>query len=185
VTDDGPDTERTVELELEHLTAWAEVLDESTYYEILGVLHIADAGAIRDAFHEFALAFHPDAQLDLGPEERRLVQQIFQRGVEAYRVLASDDQRAAYDLALAKGILRLEGATTRKDTGARSLDELCRSAGAKLHAKRAEDLITRGELGRAADELLRALRAEEGANSELAERLQALNALVRLGSGPG
>jgi hypothetical protein len=51
------------------------------YYEILGVLHIADAGAIRAAFHEFALAFHPDAQLDLGPEERRLVQHVFQRGV--------------------------------------------------------------------------------------------------------
>jgi curved DNA-binding protein CbpA len=184
MTDEPPDTERTEGLDLEHLSAWAQVLDESTYYEILGVLHIADAGAIRDAFHEFALAFHPDAQLELGPEERRLVQHVFQRGVEAYRVLADDAQRAAYDLALAKGMLRLEGSSERRDTGARSLDELCRSAAAKLHAKRAEDLITRGELGRAADELLRALRAEEGANPELAERLQAVNALARLGSGP-
>jgi DnaJ-class molecular chaperone len=184
VASEPPDTDRTVELDLEHLRAWAEVLDESTYYEILGVLHIADAGAIRGAFHEFALAFHPDAQLTLAPEERRLVQHIFQRGVEAYRVLVADEQRAAYDLALAKGILRLEGATERRDTGARSLDELCRSAAAKLHAKHAEDLITRGELGRASDELLRALRAEEEANPELAERLYAVNALVRLGSGP-
>lgn len=177
--------DRPAELDRAHLHAWAEVLDESSYYEILGVLHIADAGAIRDAFHEFALAFHPDAQLDLDADERKLVQQVFQRGVEAYRVLASDEARARYDLALAKGLLRLEGESTRKDTGARSLDELCTSAAAKLHAKRAEDLITRGDLGRAADELLRALRAEEGANPDLAERLQALNALVRLGSGPG
>lgn len=170
-------------LDLEHLAAWADVLDEANYYEILGVLHIADAGAIRDAFHEFALAFHPDAQLDLAPDERHVVARVFQRGVEAYRVLSSDDSRAKYDLALAKGLLRLEGASERRATGARSLDELCTSAAAKLYAKRAEDFITRGELGRASDELLRALRAEEGPNADLAERLQAVNALARLGSG--
>jgi DnaJ-class molecular chaperone len=172
------------ELDLVHLRAWSELLDESNYYEILGILHIADAAAIREAFHEFALAFHPDAQLDLELEDRQLITRIFQRGVEAYRVLSSDQQRAAYDLVLAKGSLRLEGPSERRATGARSLDELCVSAAAKLYAKRAEDFITRGELGRAADELLRALRAEEGANPDLAERLSDLNALVRLG-GPG
>ena len=175
---------RPAELDLEHLAAWADVLDEATYYEILGVLHIADAGAIRDAFHEFALAFHPDAQLDLEPLARELVQRVFQRGVEAYRVLSADDQRAAYDLLLAKGELRLEGQSRRKATGARSLDELCRSAGAKLYAKRAEDLITQGDLSRAADELLRALRAEEGPNPDLADRLQSLHTLARLGTRP-
>ena len=140
---------------------------------------------MRDAFHEFALAFHPDAQLDLEADDRRLVQRIFQRGVEAYRVLSADDLRAAYDLELAKGVLRLEAPSERRDTGARSLDELCVSAAAKLYAKRAEGFITQGALGRAADELLRALRAEEGANPELAERLHALNVLARLGSRPG
>ena len=161
------------------------MLDESSYYEILGILHIADSSAIREAFHEFALAFHPDAQLDLDAEERQVVQRIFQRGVEAYRVLGADEQRAAYDLLLAKGSLRMEASPDdRRDTGARSLDELCVSAAARLHAKRAEAFITQGDLGRAADELLRALRAEEGANPALAERLQALNTLVRLGTGP-
>lgn len=169
-------------VDLERLAAWADVLDEANYYEILGVLHIADAGAIRDAFHEFALAFHPDAQLDLAADERQVVARVFQRGVEAYRVLSADELRVKYDLALAKGLLRLEGESERRATGARSLDELCTSAAAKLHAKRAEDFITQGELGRAADELLRALRAEEGPNADLAERLQALNALARLGS---
>jgi DnaJ-class molecular chaperone len=182
---DAGGSPRPVALDLEHLAAWAEVLDESTYYEILRVLHIADGGAIRDAFHEFALAFHPDAQLDLDAEARGVVQTIFQRGVEAYRVLSSEEQRAAYDLALAKGLLRLEQQGQRTATGARSLDELCRSAGAKLYAKRAEDFITRGELGRAADELLRALRAEEGANPDLADRLHSLNTLARLGTRPG
>jgi curved DNA-binding protein CbpA len=172
------------ELDRIHLTAWSELLDASNYYEILGILHIADASAIRDAFHAFAFAFHPDAQLELEPEERRLVTRIFQRGVEAYRVLSSDEQRAAYDLVLAKGGLRLDAPSERQATGARSLDELCVSPAAKLYAKRAEDFITRGELGRAADELLRALRAEEGANPDLAERLSDLNALVKL-AGPG
>jgi DnaJ-class molecular chaperone len=169
---------------LVHLAAWNDVLDDATYYEILGVLHIADSGAIRDAFHEFALAFHPDAQLDLEPAERAIVARIFQRGVEAYRVLSSEEERARYDLALAKGLVRLEGATKRQATGARSLDELCRTAAARLYAKRAEDFITEGALGRAADELLRALRAEDAPNPDLAERLEALNALVKLGSGP-
>ncbi len=177
--------ETSGELDREHLIAWNDVLDEASYYEILGILHIADSGGIREAFHAFASAFHPDAQLTLEPDERKLVQRIFQRGVEAYRVLSADDLRAAYDLALAKGVLRLEAPSERRDTGARSLDELCVSAAAKLHAKRAEDFITQGELGRAADELLRALRVEEGANPDLAERLQALNALARLGTRPG
>lgn len=177
----GVPNERPAELDRVHLAAWGELLDESNYYEILGILHLADAAAIRAAFHDFALAFHPDAQLHLEPSERQLVTRVFQRGVEAYRVLSSDEQRAAYDLVLAKGSLRLDGPSERRATGARSLDELCVSAAAKLYAKRAEDFITRGDLGRAADELLRALRAEEGANPDLAERLSDLNALVRLG----
>jgi curved DNA-binding protein CbpA len=182
---DSGDSGDLAALDLERLVAWDEILDDASYYEILGLLELADADAIRAAFHEFALAFHPDTQSDLDAGARALVQRIFQRGVEAYRVLSVPELRSAYDLALAKGELRLEGDTSRREnTGARSLDELCRSAGAKLHAKRAEDFITQGELGRAADELLRALRAEDGANPELAERLGALNAFVRLGSAP-
>ena len=64
----------------------------------------------------------------------------------------------------------------------RSLDEVCHSPGAKLYAKRAEDLIAAGELERATSELYRALRAEEGENPELLERIHAVTALARLGS---
>jgi curved DNA-binding protein CbpA len=184
VTDSAPVRPRREKLDLLHLAAWDDVLDDATYYEILGILQLADARAIRDAFHDFALAFHPDAQLDLEPSSRQVVARIFQRGVEAYRVLSSDADRARYDLALAKGLVRLEGESERRATGARSLDELCRTAAAKLYAKRAEDFITQGFLGRATDELLRALRAEDGPNADLAERLEALNALVKLGSEP-
>jgi len=173
------------DVDLARLDAWIDVLDDATYYEILGVLDLADTDAIRFAFHEFALAFHPDAQLHLDDAARALVQRVFQRGVEAYRVLSVPELRSSYDLALAKGALRLDGdKSARIDTGARSLDELCHSAGARYYAKRAEEFITRGELGRAADELLRALRAEEDPNPDLADRLAALNALVRLSRPP-
>jgi DnaJ-class molecular chaperone len=172
-----------VEGDVSALPEWEAVLDESNYYEILGVLEIADAQAIREAFHEFSLGFHPDAHLDVEPDVQRRLTRVFQRGVEAYRVLSVPESRAAYDLALAKGELRLEaGASTRIETGVRSLDELCRSPGAKLYAKRAEDLIANGELEKATGELYRALRAEEGENPELLQRIHAVTALARLGT---
>ncbi len=169
--------------------AWDGVLDDASYYEILGVLEIADADAIRSAFHEFSLAFHPDAQSRGDDAARRIALRVFRRGVEAYQALIVPERRAAYDLALAKGELRLDvdsdGTTAdRADTGARSLDELCRSKAAKLYAKRAEARITEGDLAAATHELFRALRAEDGENPELAERIAALTALSRLGRGP-
>jgi curved DNA-binding protein CbpA len=172
-----------VEGDVNALPEWEGVLDDANYYEILGVLEIADAHAIRDAFHEFSLGFHPDAHPGVSPEIQARLTRIFQRGVEAYRVLSVPETRAAYDLALAKGELRLEGgAATRIETGARSLDELCRSPGAKLYAKRAEELIAAGELEKATTELYRALRAEEGENQELLQRIHAVAQLSRLGT---
>jgi curved DNA-binding protein CbpA len=185
-----PEDEAPPALGHDHLRAWDEVLDDATYYEILGVLEIADPDAIRRAFHDFSLAFHPDAQPKGDEDARAIALRIFRRGVEAYRALSAPEQRSAYDLALAKGEVRLgEGPSTRvEDRGpgaARSLDELCRSPGAKLYAKRAEDFITAGDLRGATHELYRALRAEDGDNPELAERIAALTALSRLSGYPG
>jgi curved DNA-binding protein CbpA len=184
-----PDVAAVKALDREHLIAWDDVLDDATYYEILGVLQIADHDAIRRAFHDFALAFHPDAQPAGDTQARAIALRIFRQGVEAYRVLSVPEQRGAYDLALAKGDVRLDaGSSTRVEDrpsdAARSLDELCRSPAAKLYAKRAEDLITRGELKAATHELLRALRAEDGDNPELAERMAALTTLSRLSAPP-
>jgi curved DNA-binding protein CbpA len=187
--DTSPVDEAAPPLGHDHLRAWDEVLDDATYYEILGVLEIADADAIRRAFHDFSLAFHPDAQPRGDEQARAIALRIFRPGVEAYRALSVPDQRAAYDLAVAKGEVRLgERSTARvEDRGpdaARSLDELCRSPGAKLYAKRAEDFITAGDLKAATHELYRALRAEDGDNPELAERIAALTTLSRLSGRP-
>lgn len=172
--------------EVERLYEWAAVLDASTYYELLGLLEIADDEAVKVAFHEFALAFHPDAHTDYDPETAEVSRRVFQRGAEAYRVLSNPALRARYDLALAKGQLRLGGSEVPRlanvGVGARSLDELCLTASAKRFAGRADELISQGDLRGAKRELLLALR-EDGENPELLERLDALDlALFAMGS---
>jgi len=93
--------------------------------------------------------------------------------------------RPRYDLALAKGQLRLGGDEVPRlahvGVGAKSLDELCHTASARRFAARADDLISRGDLSSAKRELMLALR-EDGANPELADRLDALDlALFAMG----
>jgi hypothetical protein len=63
-----------------------------------------------------------------------------------------------------------------------TLSSLCRSASARLHAGRADALISSGDLARAKGELMLALRAD-GENPGLRERLDALDlALFAMGS---
>ena len=171
---------------VERVYEWAAVLDDSSYYELLGVLEIADDASVKAAFHEFALACHPDAHLDYDAETTTVLRRVFQRGAEAYRVLSHPDLRPRYDLALAKGQLRLGGTEVPRvanvGVGAKSLDDLCRSAGAKLYASRADALISQGDLAAAKRELMMAVR-EDGENPELAERLDALDlALFAMGA---
>jgi curved DNA-binding protein CbpA len=172
--------------DIERIFEWDALIDSSSYYELLGVLEIADTAAIRKAFHEFAVAFHPDAFPEADDETADALRRVFQRGAEAYRVLSRPDTRADYDLALAKGLLRLDASMPppplARPSDIRSLDELCRTAGARRYAKRAEDLISAGDLSAAKRELQMALR-EDGENPDLAERLDPIDlALYAMGS---
>ena len=174
------------EADVARVYEWAAVLEDSSYYELLSVLEIADDAALKLAFHEFALAFHPDAHPDYDPELAAMSRAVFQRGAEAYRVLSHPELRPRYDLALAKGQLRLGGSEVPRvanvGVGAKSLDELCHTASAKRFASRADQLISEGDLTGAKRELMLALR-EDGANQELAERLDALDlALFAMGA---
>ena len=171
---------------IERVYEWASVLDACSYYELLGLLEIADDEAVKAAFHEFALSFHPDAHVACDVYTGAVLQQVFQRGAEAYRVLSHPELRPRYDLALAKGHLRLGGSEVPRvanvGVGARSLDELCRTASAKRYASRADELISRSDLPGAKRELMLALR-EDGENLELADRLDALDlALFAMGA---
>jgi curved DNA-binding protein CbpA len=170
--------------DIERIFEWDSLIEETNYYELLGVLDIADEAAIRSAFHEFAVAFHPDAHPDADEETAGAIRRVFQRGTEAYRVLVRPELRAEYDLALAKGQLRLEPNVSQPplSTGARSLDELCVSAAAKLHAKNADRFISQGDLALAKRELLLAISHEDEQSQELLERLDALDlALFAMG----
>jgi curved DNA-binding protein CbpA len=172
--------------ELERLRAWAEVLDDSNYYELLGVLDLADAAAIKVAFHEFALAFHPDAHADGSEAQREAARHVFRRGAEAYRVLSDPDLRARYDLALAGGHLRLLGGEPAHRVQTKgtlqSLEDLCSSPAAKLSARKADEQIGLGNLGAARRLLQEALGQEGYENPPLEERIEALDlALFAMG----
>jgi DnaJ-class molecular chaperone len=171
---------------VERVYEWAAVLDDSSYYELLGVLEIADDAAVKAAFHEFALSFHPDMHRDYDSDTAVVLRSVFQRGAEAYRVLSHPELRPRYDLALARGQLRLGGSEVPQvanvGVGAKSLDDLCRTASAKRYASRADALISQGDLAAAKRELMLAVR-EDGENPELSERLDALDlALFAMGA---
>ncbi len=177
---------------LERLLAWADVLDESNYYEILGVLEICDDEALRQAYHQFALSFHPDVHRGESEEVQHKVRRIFERGTEAYRALTDPELRVKYDMSLRQGKRRLPSTIAPRVTdappppssAAKPLDVLARSAGAKLSAQKAAKLISKGDLEGALRELKKALEFDGGANLGLEERLEALEmALYAGGSG--
>ena len=61
------------------------------YYEVLGVSRDADEQAIKDAFRQLALRYHPDRNKEPDAEER------FKEIAEAYAVLSDPKKRADYD----------------------------------------------------------------------------------------
>ena len=83
-------------------------LEQLDYYTLLGLPQDASADKIREAFHTFALKFHPDRHA--GGEEAKIsrAEHIFRRGAEAYRVLLDPEARRVYDEGLAKGQIRLD-----------------------------------------------------------------------------
>lgn len=90
-----------------------EQLDRVDYYSLMGVARDADAAQIREAFHRFALRYHPDQHVD-DPAEMARVLRIFKRGSEGYRVLLDPVLRARYDAALTRGEVRLTPDAERK-----------------------------------------------------------------------
>lgn len=72
------------------------------YYEVLGVSRDADAKAIKDAFRELAMKYHPDRNKSPDAEAR------FKEIAEAYAILADPKKRANYD---ARGFAGVAGFT--------------------------------------------------------------------------
>ena len=81
-----------------------ELLD---YYTLLELRDDATPEEIRDAFHRFALRFHPDRHIGAPVEKIERATHIYARGAEAYRALIDPELRKRYDVLLARGHLRL------------------------------------------------------------------------------
>jgi len=89
-------------------------LDQLDYYTLLQVDPKADRQGVKNAFHAFALRYHPDAHVGAPDDKRRRATEIYRRGAEAYEVLLDDELRAEYDLQLAEGHLRYDEEVAKK-----------------------------------------------------------------------
>jgi molecular chaperone DnaJ len=67
------------------------VAEPRDFYEVLGVARDADQKAIKDAFRQLALKYHPDRNKEPGASDR------FKEIAEAYAVLSDPKKRAEYD----------------------------------------------------------------------------------------
>jgi curved DNA-binding protein CbpA len=180
---DSPDADHSADA---RLGEWDAAVEDSSYYEILGVDARAGEAELQVAYQKFARAFHPDAHVGAQAEHVRILKRVFQHGAEAYRVLKNPELRMRYDMALTRGLVRLlpsDVPPAFDASGAgRPLHELCRSAGAKLAANKAARLIDAGDLDGAKRELLIALEHDGSANPALTARIDALEvALYAMG----
>ena len=161
---------------LNTLRARLAMIKEQSYYEILRVPSTAPPGDVKVAFHEFALACHPDQYTDEPPDVALAAGEVFKCGVEAYKVLTRPEWRAKYDAGLTKGKLRfVPGETEKKPPPPpmRTLEDIAKTPRAKQFALKADRLIASGKLDEARVALVTALQ-DDYDNEELKERLNVL-----------
>ena len=82
---------------------------------MLGVAKDADQKAIKDAFRNLALKYHPDRNKEPGAEER------FKEIAEAYAILSDPKKRAEYD---ARGFAGVEGFSQEDLFGGINFDDI-------------------------------------------------------------
>jgi curved DNA-binding protein CbpA len=149
----------------------ADRLDQLDYYTLLRVEDDAPADAIREAFHAFALKYHPDRFAGAPEAKRERAAQIYRRGAEGYRVLMNAEARRRYDECMREGRLRLtpeqERATRRRSSSGRLT---VRSPRARPFATKALQAYKRGDYKTAKLNLKMALNHEPD-NAVLKARL--------------
>jgi curved DNA-binding protein CbpA len=161
---------------LTSLRARLVIIEEQSYYEILRVPSSSSPPEVKAAFHEFALACHPDQYVDEAPDVCLAAGEVFKRGVEAYKVLTNPEWRAKYDEGLLKGKLRFVPGEAEKPPPpppTRTLEEIAKTPRAKQFAVKADRLISVGKLEEARVALVTAMQ-DDYDNEELKERLNVL-----------
>jgi hypothetical protein len=166
---------------------WDAVLDDTDYFALMrldrpvGNEQGPTDKDVKDAFHAFALAFHPDRYRGASEVVHAAANRVYMRGAEAYRVLQDPLLRKRYARQLTAG----EGTRMRADEIAQStrqpaaggiekLQEVVRSAAAHPFALRADELIAAGDLKQARLQLQLAMM-KEPQNARLEERLRELD----------
>jgi curved DNA-binding protein CbpA len=159
-------------------------ISRRSYYDILRVPRDAEPDAIKSAFHDFSLLYHPD-QYVASPDVVDVATEIYKRGVEAYRCLSRPPLRARYDRGLVRGKLRFEpskpSTVPPPPPPLRTLEAIARSRAGKGHAIKADRYIDTGQLEKARLQLVSACQCEPD-NEELAERLRILYEALALES---
>jgi len=121
-------------------------LDLLDYYTLLQVADAATADQIRDAFHSFALKFHPDRHAGSTEDKVSRAEEIYRRGAEAYKAPGDPEIPRRYEAQLQKGKLRFdpedEGGVSRT-TRSGSQRVQVRSPKARPFAGKAEHAIRR------------------------------------------
>ncbi len=157
---------------------WDQQLDELDYYAILGVTDQDSVSDYERAYHRFALQFHPDCYPNLEPPIHAALTRIFQRGVEARRVLSEPQLHARYRMLVEQGKKRmLDDSPLVAVDLARELPHLhegCRSAGAKLEAMAAARAFPRTTLEVVRQHLASALVFDGNANTLVRACLEAV-----------
>jgi curved DNA-binding protein CbpA len=160
----------------EALGLFLQSLAKKSYYDILRVPRHGTALAVKAAFHDFSLLYHPDCHVGAPQEVVAIAAEIYKRGVEAYRCLSRAPTRERYDRVLERGGVRLESSQVETPPPARqprTLETIAATPRGKQHAVKADRLIAIGKLEDARVQLVTACQCEPY-NGELAERLQAL-----------
>jgi curved DNA-binding protein CbpA len=171
----------------EYVFAWLEALDHLTYYELFGVADDATADDVQGAFHAFCDTFHPDQHVGRPASEREALSAVFCRGTEAFHVLSDPALRAQYDghLAAAPGpqpprirFSPLSRPPSSRSAAPASLEEAVRSPTARPFARRAEELLRKGDLRQAKLQLVLANHMDPG-NGALESALRDVEARLR------
>lgn len=157
--------------------AWAESLDDMSYYDILRIAPNAQPDEVQASFHALALRCHPDRFVEDGPEVAEAAAVVFKRAVEAYNVLRRVDLRVRYDAGLQRGKLRLDlqarPEADKPKVEVRTLEMIATDPQAKRLAAQADRLVNIGRYEEARLKLTSAIQCEPF-NEELKERLSAL-----------
>jgi curved DNA-binding protein CbpA len=161
------------------MSVLATNLEEVDYYALLEVERAATNDEIRDAFHHFALRFHPDRHVG-DAKQQKLALAIFKRGAEAYRVLMQPTLRSRYDEVLGKGTMRLPADQMRPEVEPVSRQTEVFPSGSRVFYDKARDALRRGDLGGAKMHLALAVaRGDSPAFDDLATQIKAAEAAKR------